>query len=85
MAKRLQAEFPRWFGPLLYALRDLGDSGRPPKAQLELQKNLSLGDEVLDATLKSGASRFRNQVAWARQQHGLIPLCSSQEKVDCPP
>jgi hypothetical protein len=29
MAKKAQAEFIRWFGPLLDALRDLGDSGRP--------------------------------------------------------
>ncbi len=56
MAKKAQAEFIRWFGPLLDALRDLGDSG-----------NLDLPDELLDQTLKSGGSKFHNQVAWARQ------------------
>jgi restriction system protein len=47
-----KAEFVKWFGPLLDALRDLGDSGKP---------------QILDATLKSGGGRFHNQVAWARQ------------------
>jgi restriction system protein len=28
MAKKAQADFIRWFSPLLDALRDLGDSGR---------------------------------------------------------
>ena len=26
---KTQAEFIKWFGPLLDALRDLGDSGKP--------------------------------------------------------
>ena len=52
---------------MLDALRDLGDSGRPREVYARIAKNLSLPDEVLDETLKSGASRFHNQVAWARQ------------------
>ena len=67
MAKKAQAEFIRWFGPLLDALRDLGDSGRPREVSARISKNLSLPDELLDQTLKSGGSKFHNQVAWARQ------------------
>jgi len=67
MAKKAQAEFLRWFGPLLDALRDLGDSGRPREVSSRIARNLSLSDEVLDETLKSGGSKFHNQVAWARQ------------------
>jgi len=67
MAKKAQAEFIRWFGPLLDALRDLGDSGRPREASARIAKNLKLPDELLDQTLKSGGSKFHNQVAWARQ------------------
>ena len=67
MAKKSNAEFVKWFGPLLDALRDLGDSGRPREVYTRIAKNLALPDEVLDDTLKSGASRFHNQVAWARQ------------------
>jgi restriction system protein len=67
MARKAQAEFLRWFGPLLDALRDLGDSGRPREVSARIARNLNLSDEVLDETLKSGESKFHNQVAWARQ------------------
>jgi restriction system protein len=67
MAKQSNAEFVKWFGPLLDALRDLGDSGRPREVYARIAKNLALPDKVLDETLKSGTSRFKNQVAWARQ------------------
>ena len=67
MAKKSHAEFVKWFGPLLDALRDLGDSGRPREVSDRIAKNMNLSDQVLDETLKSGGSRFHNQVAWARQ------------------
>lgn len=68
MAKRKsQAEFIKWFGPLLDALRDLGDSGKPKEVSTKIADNLNLGDSILDETLKSGTNKFHNQVAWARQ------------------
>ncbi len=67
MTSKKKAEFLKWFGPLLDALRDLGDSGRPREVSGRIAKNLNLSDEILDETLKSGGSRFHNQVAWARQ------------------
>jgi restriction system protein len=67
MSRKKQAEFVKWFGPLLDALRDLGDSGRPREVSGRIAKNLNLPDQVLDETLKSGGSKFHNQVAWARQ------------------
>ncbi len=67
MARKSKAEFTKWFGPLLNALRDLGDSGRPREVSDRIAKNLNLSDEILDETLKSGSSKFHNQVAWARQ------------------
>jgi restriction system protein len=65
--KKKKAEFTKWFGPLLDAIRDLGDSGKPREASNRIAKNLKLPDSILDATLKSGESKFHNQVAWARQ------------------
>lgn len=62
-----KAEFTKWLGPTLDALRDLGDSGKPREVSDAIAKNLNLPDEVLDETLKSGGSKFHNQVAWARQ------------------
>jgi len=67
MARKSKAEFVKWFGPLLDALRDLGDSGRPREVSGRIAKNLNLPDEILDQILKSGGSKFHNQVAWARQ------------------
>jgi restriction system protein len=67
MAERSRAQFVKWFGPLLDALRELGDSGKPREVANQIAKNLNLSDDVLDATVKSGGSRFQNQVAWARQ------------------
>ena len=56
MAKNKKAEFVKWFGPLLDALRDLGDSGKPREVSTRIAQNLQLPDEFLDETLKSGAS-----------------------------
>lgn len=68
MAKRKkQAEFVKWFGPLLDALRELGYSGKPKEVSERIAANLNLSDDFLDTTLKSGTNKFHNQVAWARQ------------------
>ena len=64
---RNKSEFLKWFGPLLDALRDLGDSGKPMEVSNKIAENLKLKDDILDSTLKSGGKRFHNQVAWARQ------------------
>lgn len=61
------AEFTRWLGPLLDALRDLGGSARPREASDYIASKLGLPESLLEATTKSGQDRFHNQVAWARQ------------------
>lgn len=69
MAKRKNtegAQFVRWFGPLLEALRKLGGSGTPDEVVDRIAADLSLPDEVQNDLLPSGEPRFRNQVAWAR-------------------
>lgn len=65
--KKRQAEFVKWFGPLLDALRDLGYSGKPKEVTNRIAENEKLNDKTLESTLKSGINRFENQVAWARQ------------------
>ena len=65
--KKSEAEFTKWFGPLLDALRDLGDSGKPKEVSSKIAENLKLSDSILDETLNSGTHKFHNQVAWARQ------------------
>lgn len=60
------AQFVRYFGPLLEALRGLGGSAKADEAVDRVAADLKVSDDVLNETLPSGGSRFRNQVAWAR-------------------
>jgi restriction system protein len=60
------AQFVRYFGPLLDALRGLGGSGTPDEVVERIAENLKIPDEVQNELLPSGESRYRNQVAWAR-------------------
>jgi len=60
------AQFVQYFGPLLDALRGLGGSATVDEAVDRVAADLSVPEDVLNETLPSGGSRFRNQVAWAR-------------------
>ena len=60
------AQFVKYFGPLLDALRGLGGSAKAEEAVDRVADDLKVPDETLNETLPSGGSRFRNQVAWAR-------------------
>jgi restriction system protein len=65
--KKGQTEFVRWMGPLLDCLRALGGSAKPKEVSNWIARELNLPPEITDATIKSGANRFHNQVQWARQ------------------
>lgn len=60
------AQFVRYFGPLLDALRELGGSGTPDEVVEQIAADLKLSDELQNELLPSGEPRYRNQVAWAR-------------------
>lgn len=60
------AQFVRFYGPVLDALRGLGGSGTPDEVVARVATDLELSDEIQNELLPSGDSRFRNQVAWAR-------------------
>jgi restriction system protein len=69
MAKIAEAEgaqFLRYFGPLLDALRALGGSGSPREVVEQIAADLKLPDEVQNELLDSGSPRYPNQVGWAR-------------------
>ncbi|MGD9940262.1 MAG: restriction endonuclease [Clostridia bacterium] len=67
MAKKSKAQFVKWFGSTLDALRELGGSGSPSEVSSLIAEKLNLPEEVINETIKSGASKFHNQVCWARQ------------------
>ena len=59
-------QFVRYFGPVMEALKDLGGSGRPSEVKDLIVEKLGLSDHEINETLESGASRFSNQVDWAK-------------------
>jgi restriction system protein len=67
MKKRGKSEFLKWMGPLLDALRDLGDSATPQEASDWVANACGVSDEKKEELLESGTPRFHNQVCWARQ------------------
>lgn len=60
------AQFVRYFGSVLDALRGLGGSGTPSEVVDRIAQDLNLSEEAQTDLLPSGTPRFRNQVAWAR-------------------
>lgn len=66
--KNGKAEFVKWFGPVLEALKALGGSAKPREIAEWIGGNYNVSDEVLNARYeKSGHLKFPNQIAWARQ------------------
>jgi restriction system protein len=63
---RAGAQFVRYFGPLLNALRTLGGSATPGEVIEQIARDLEVPDAVQNELLSSGQLRFPNQVAWAR-------------------
>jgi restriction system protein len=65
--RKKQVEVAKYYGPVLDALRELGDSGYPKEVTEKVTKNLNISEEIRQKTNRSGVSNFYNQVAWARQ------------------
>lgn len=73
--KKEGAEFLRWFGPLLDALRELGGSATPEEATDKVAELCNVPESEQNELMESGQPRFRNQVAWARfylKREGLL-------------
>ena len=66
MAKR-QSQFVQWMGPILEAIRELGGSGKPREVCDLIAERSAITDKRLEESLKSGQTRYYNQVHWARQ------------------
>ncbi|MBU6387710.1 MAG: restriction endonuclease [Planctomycetes bacterium] len=69
------AQFVRYFGPLLDALRELGGSATPTEASTKIAESLKISKAQQDELLESGSPRFHNQVQFSRfylVREGLI-------------
>ncbi len=63
-----KAEFVKWFGPILDALRAMGGSAKPREITQWIGKEHNIPDKILNERYeKSGVLKFQNQIAWARQ------------------
>jgi restriction system protein len=58
--------FAHYMGPLIDALRELGNSGTPSEVRDTIARNLKLTDDQIEEQNKSGAGRFHNDLHWAR-------------------
>lgn len=67
MAITKGGEFSRFIKPLIETLREIGGSGSSREVTDAVLDKFNFSEKELSETLKNGASRVRNQVAWARQ------------------
>jgi len=56
----------RFIIPIIEVLEELGGSGRAGEVTELVVERLNIPEEELNETIKSGASRIKNQIQWAR-------------------
>ena len=65
--KTSNANFLKWFVPLINALKSIGGSGSPEQVRNQIVADLSLPAEVINEVRgETKAKKFDNEVAWAR-------------------
>ena len=66
MKENVGPKFLRFVIPVIDVLKELGGSGKVSEVQDAAIELLGIPENELEETLKSGDSRVRNQIAWAR-------------------
>ncbi len=66
MSNNKGPKFIRFFNPILNVLNELGGSGNSGEVKDLVIEKMGIPESELEEKLKSGASRIRNQIAWAR-------------------
>lgn len=59
-------KFIRFFDPILSVLNEIGGSGNSGEIKDLVIEKMNISESELEEKLKSGASRIKNQIAWAR-------------------
>lgn len=59
-------QFVKYFPYVIQALKELGNSGTPSEVRELIARKLKLSEDELNQQTSNGASRFENQVAWAK-------------------
>lgn len=66
MSENKGPKFIRFFDPILKVLNELGGSGNSGEVKDLVIEKMDIPESELEEKLKSGASRVKNQIAWAR-------------------
>jgi restriction system protein len=80
VSKKKGSEFSRFIKPLIETLRAMGGSGSSSEVTDAVIEMMDLSEAELSETLKNGASKVRNQVAWARQYCASSGLIDSSKR-----
>lgn len=59
-------QFVQYFVPVIEVLQELGGSGRPTEVKDQIAIKYQVSEQEQNEQIRSGESRFSNQVAWAR-------------------
>ena len=66
MSKYKFPQFFRFINPIVEVLKDLGGSGNASEVTDAVIEKMEITEEELSQTIKSGISRIKNQIGWAR-------------------
>lgn len=80
MKKTKGPQFLRFFIPILEVLKELGGSGTATEVTDAVIEHLNIPEVKQEETIKSGASRIRNQVAWARMYLVKLGFVDSSQR-----
>ena len=70
----------KYWNPVIEVLRELGGSGKPSEVTDLVIEKLNIPEEEVEKRLKSGASRVRNNIAWARAYLVKVGLLDSSQR-----
>lgn len=79
--KKSNAEFLKWFEPIVTALKDLGGRANPKDARDRIATNLNLSKEEIHETRgKTQTNKFANEVAFARNYLAYEGIIDKSER-----
>ena len=81
LGKKSDAEFLKWFKPILTALKDLDGKATPKAVRDKIAQNMNLSQEELLTTRgKSNTNKFVNDIAWARNYLAYEGIIDKSER-----
>ena len=80
MTKENLPQHFRYISPIIEILRELDGSGHSSEVSDMVIEKLNITEEELEETLKSGSSRIKNQIHWARMVLVKIGFIDSSQR-----